>query len=111
MMQQRFVGVDVSMNWLDVYHSDQGPRRVGNTPAAAQAFAADCLRGGERVVFEVIGGYDATLRAAARGGPRALLSRSTPPRNFHHIRDTTPGREHLAVYPRQLALEPRLQVL
>jgi transposase len=64
MMQQRFVGVDVSMNWLDVYHPDQGPRRIGNTPAAAQAFAADCLRGGERVVFEATGGYDATLRAA-----------------------------------------------
>ena len=73
MTQQRFVGVDVSKDWLDVYHPGQGPRRIRTTPATVQAFAADCLRGGDRVVFEATGGYDAPLRAARRAGLRALL--------------------------------------
>ena len=63
MMQDLFVGVDVSKGWLDVHHPARGARRIDNTPTAARAFAAACVRQGAWIVFEASGGYDRVARA------------------------------------------------
>ena len=64
MMQDLFIGVDISKDWLDIHHPKQPPVRIANTPAAARRFADACHREGAWVIFEATGGYDRALRDA-----------------------------------------------
>jgi transposase len=64
MMQDLFIGVDVSKNWLDIHHPNQPPVRIQNNPAAMRRFVRACRRGGAWVIFEATGGYDRALRDA-----------------------------------------------
>lgn len=63
-MRQIYVGVDVSQDWLDVFHPTGGARRIANDAAAVAAFAEAAARAGERVVFEATGGCDHVLLLA-----------------------------------------------
>ncbi len=76
-MQELFIGVDVAKDWLDVHHPGRGARRIANTPAAAQSFAALCVKQEAWVVFEASGGYDRVLRKMLEQG-RVRFSRVNP---------------------------------
>ena len=64
MMQDLFIGVDISKNWLDIHHPNQPPVQIANTPVAMRRFAGACRREGAWVIFEATGGYDRALRDA-----------------------------------------------
>lgn len=64
MMQDLFIGVDISKNWLDVHHPNQPPVRIENNPAAMRRFVGACRREGAWVIFEATGGYDRGFRDA-----------------------------------------------
>jgi transposase len=79
MMQHSYLGVDVSRDWLEVQHPQQGAGRVANDPVAARALARQCRREGLWVVFEATGGYDRLLRAALEA-ERTPFTRANPGR-------------------------------
>ena len=82
-MAEVFVGVDVSMDWIDVFEPGSGVARIENVPAELAAFARRMKRKGVgQVVFEASGGYDAPLRAALeKAGVR--LARVNPGKARH----------------------------
>lgn len=63
-MPQQTIGVDVSKDWIDVFDSQQGARRIVADPDALAAFARVARAQDAFVIFEATGGYDAPLRAA-----------------------------------------------
>ena len=82
-MTDIFIGVDVSMDWLDIHHSCHdhrgGERRIANGGRELTAFARRAARQGAWVIFEATGGYDRTLgEALERAGAR--FSRVNPAR-------------------------------
>ncbi len=82
-MQDNFIGVDVSKDWLDVHHlcSDHrgGAQQIANGGRELTAFARRAARQGAWVIFEATGGYDRPLREALeRAGAR--FSRVNPAR-------------------------------
>jgi transposase len=64
MMQNIFVGVDISKDWLDVHHPDRRHFQIANTLKATRQLAQYCHREGAWVIFEATGGYDHNLRDA-----------------------------------------------
>lgn len=82
-MAELFVGVDVSMDWIDVFEPGCGSSRIDNVPGQLAALARRLKRRGVRqVVFEASGGYDAPLRAALdKAGVR--LARVNPGKARH----------------------------
>lgn len=82
-MTDLFVGVDVSMDWIDVFEPGCGASRIANDPAELAAFARRMKRRGvAQVVFEASGGYDAPLRSALdKAGVR--LARVNPGKARH----------------------------
>ncbi len=78
-MQDIFIGVDVSMDWLDIHQPCRGERRIANGGRALTAFARRASREGAWVIFEATGGYDRPLcEALERAGVR--FSRVNPAR-------------------------------
>ena len=64
-MADIFIGVDVSKDWIDIFHPEQGALRLKQTPQTLAEWAQKlCVSGnsGMMVVFEATGGYDALLR-------------------------------------------------
>lgn len=63
-MTQTYLGVDLSKDWLDIFHPETGHRRVANTAPELRAW----LRGlgpGELPVIEATSGCDGLLRRLA----------------------------------------------
>lgn len=82
-MQEIFIGVDVSMDWLDIHHPCPGHRRgaqqIANGGRELTAFARRAARAGAWVIFEATGGYDRALcEALEQAGAR--FSRVNPAR-------------------------------
>ncbi len=82
-MQDIFIGVDVSMDWLDIHHLCHdhrgGERRIANGGRELTAFARRAASEGAWVIFEATGGYDRPLcQALERAGAR--FSRVNPAR-------------------------------
>ena len=82
-MQNNFIGVDVSMDWLDIHHSCPdhrgGAQQIANGGRELTAFARRAAREGAWVIFEATGGYDRPLcEALERAGAR--FSRVNPAR-------------------------------
>ncbi len=78
-MQDNFIGVDVSKDWLDLYEPGRGERRISNGGRELTAFARRAAREGAWVIFEATGGYDRPLcEALERAGAR--FSRVNPAR-------------------------------
>jgi transposase len=63
-MAEVFIGVDVSMDWVDIWEPERGHERVANTPKKLAKPARRWAREGATVVFEASGGYDRPLRTA-----------------------------------------------
>ena len=79
-MTDIFIGVDVSKDWLDLYESGRGERRISNGGRALTAFARRATRLEAWVIFEATGGYDRPLcEALERAGAR--FSRVNPARS------------------------------
>jgi transposase len=78
-MQDNFIGVDVSKDWLDLYEPGRGERRISNGGRELTAFARRAARLEAWVIFEATGGYDRPLcEALERAGAR--FSRVNPAR-------------------------------
>ena len=92
-MTEFFIGVDVSMDWLEIHQPCRGERRIANGGRELTAFARRAAREGAWVIFEgepgwksiqwidfpVNGGYDRPLcEALERAGVR--FSRLNPAR-------------------------------
>ena len=82
-MQEIFIGVDVSMDWLDIHHPCPGHRRgaqqIANGGRELTAFARRAARAGAWVILEATGGYDRALcEALEQAGAR--FSRVNPAR-------------------------------
>jgi len=78
-MQDIFIGVDVSMDWLDIHQPCRGERRIANGGRELTAFARHAAREGAWVIFEATGGYDRPVcDALERAGAR--FSRVNPAR-------------------------------
>jgi transposase len=78
----RFIGIDISKAYLDIYDEATGKsERIANNRAAIAAILARWPRAGLRVIFEATGSYDRGLRtalaAADLGYVRVNLSPST----------------------------------
>jgi transposase len=63
-MAEVHVGIDVSMDWIDVWEPERGHERVPNARKALATRARRWLRMQASIVFEASGGYDRALRAA-----------------------------------------------
>lgn len=63
-MDDIFIGVDVSKDWIDVWEPDLGHRQVAAKPRALARLARGWAKIGAMVVFEATGGYDRPLCAA-----------------------------------------------
>lgn len=66
-MAEVYVGVDVSMGWIDIWEPESGHKRVANAPKKLASAARRWARKGATVVFEASGSYDRPLRAALDG--------------------------------------------
>ncbi len=78
-MQDIFIGVDVSKDWLDLCEPGRGEQRIANGGRELTAFARRAARQEAWVIFESTGGYDRALcEALERAGTR--FSRVNPAR-------------------------------
>ncbi len=78
-MQDIFIGVDVSMDWLDIHHPSHADQQIANGGRELTIFARRSAREGAWVIFEATGGYDRMLcQALERAG--AQFSRVNPAR-------------------------------
>jgi transposase len=66
-MAEVYIGVDVSMDWIDVFEPQNGHKRVASAPKALAKLARRWAKVQAVVVFEASGGYDRPLRAALDG--------------------------------------------
>ena len=93
-MQDIFIGVDVSMDWLDIHHLCRDPlclghrggeQRIANGGRELTAFARRSARAGAWVIFEATGGYDRALcEALEQAGARFSRVNPARARNFAH---------------------------
>jgi transposase len=82
-MQDIFIGVDVSKDWLDLYEPGHGGWQISNGGQDLTAFARHAARVGAQVIFEASGGYDRPLcEALERAGARFSRLNSRQPRDF-----------------------------
>jgi hypothetical protein len=72
MMQQLFLGVDVSRDWLDLFHPVTGHSRVANRVPAARRLARTAQREGLWVIFE----GEARAATGPRRGRTAAMTAS-----------------------------------
>ena len=63
-MTDIYVGVDVSKDWIDIFHPEHGALRLHQTPEALAKWAQDIDKPKLLVVFEATGSYDLPLREA-----------------------------------------------
>jgi transposase len=80
-MAYTYIGVDLSKDWLDVFHPDTGARRVGNTAPKLRAFL-DGLGKQDLLVFEATSLCDGLLQREATAAGR-LYHRLNPLHGWH----------------------------
>lgn len=80
-MTQNHIGVDLSKDWLDIFHPDTGHDRIANTRPALRRWLSG-LDQGDLPVFEATSGCDGLLlrEAAALGRP---VHRANPLHAWH----------------------------
>ena len=59
-MAKTYIGVDLSKDWLDVFHPQAGHQRIANTPADILKWLQHCAPD-EIIVFEATSGCDTLL--------------------------------------------------
>lgn len=84
----RYVGCDVSKQWLDLFDPAEGQvRRIANTAAETTRLAQALAQAGAFLVFEATGSYDETLRASLhRAGVRHARLNPTQVRRYAQAR-------------------------
>ena len=66
-MTDIFIGVDVSKDWIDVFHPKRGNLQVRQSLRELENWVRSLHKSSALVVFEATGGYDAMLREALDG--------------------------------------------
>lgn len=59
-MAKTYIGVDLSKDWLDIFHPQHGHQKIPNTASAIQSWLQHCTRD-EIIVFEATSGCDLQL--------------------------------------------------
>lgn len=107
----RFIGIDISKMYLDVFDERSGStQRIANTPAAIAGMLARWQGDDSRVIFEATGSYDRSLRRALENASLAYV-RVNPARARDFARATSTLAKTDAIDARLLAAMGRALML